>query len=207
MKRWLLVSCLAALNTMVFSINAIASELTFNTGPTGYEFHTGGSYTENGMTVTSYSESAYIGGDLLAAGGSTDPANGPSGGQLYLHSGYVEFAMTDKSTFTLNSFIFETNGGIDGRYIITSKEPSIMYYLNAVTQYNDRPYYRDTLTFSNSLFSDITWFQIYSNGGATQIDNANFTPKASPVPIPGAAWLLGSGLVGLVGLGRKRQSK
>jgi hypothetical protein len=29
----------------------------------------------------------------------------------------------------------------------------------------------------------------------------------SPVPIPGAAWLLGSGLVGLVGLGRKRQSK
>lgn len=31
----------------------------------------------------------------------------------------------------------------------------------------------------------------------------NFTPATTPVPIPGAVWLLGSGLLGLVGLRRR----
>jgi hypothetical protein len=43
-----------------------------------------------------------------------------------------------------------------------------------------------------------------SNGGAiAPIDNVLFA-EVTPVPIPGAIWLLGSGIVGLVGLQRRR---
>ena len=42
-----------------------------------------------------------------------------------------------------------------------------------------------------------------------QISNPGYpeTPVSSSVPIPGAVWLLGSGLVGLVGLRRKQKSR
>jgi len=37
-------------------------------------------------------------------------------------------------------------------------------------------------------------------------DILTFTGNQSPVPLPAAAWLLGSGLLGLLGIGRRRQS-
>lgn len=39
-------------------------------------------------------------------------------------------------------------------------------------------------------------------GGTNRVDN--FTVSASPVPVPAAVWLLGSGLLGLAGLRRRR---
>ena len=38
--------------------------------------------------------------------------------------------------------------------------------------------------------------------------NANFNirPEVSAVPVPAAAWLFGSGLIGLVGLARRKQA-
>jgi len=55
-------------------------------------------------------------------------------------------------------------------------------------------------TYGNLSSNDLLGFT--SAGGATiSIDNF-YTPN-SPVPIPAALWLLGSGLVGLVGLRRK----
>ena len=44
------------------------------------------------------------------------------------------------------------------------------------------------------------------NGGGTAYLNSDFgflEMSTSPTPIPGAAWLLGTGLVGLLGLRRK----
>lgn len=41
--------------------------------------------------------------------------------------------------------------------------------------------------------------------GAVGIDNIKITANVAPVPVPGAVWLLGSGLVGLVGLQRRKQ--
>lgn len=35
---------------------------------------------------------------------------------------------------------------------------------------------------------------------------AAVTMDIAPVPVPGAAWLLGSGLLGLAGLGRRKRS-
>jgi len=57
------------------------------------------------------------------------------------------------------------------------------------------------LLFSNGDFSSNGNLGFTSTGGATiSIDNVGIP---NPVPIPGAVWLLGSGLLGLVGLRRK----
>jgi hypothetical protein len=42
---------------------------------------------------------------------------------------------------------------------------------------------------------------VITSGGATKV---SFLPPATSTPIPAAAWLLGSGLMGLVGLRRKK---
>lgn len=41
--------------------------------------------------------------------------------------------------------------------------------------------------------------------GAVGIDNIKITANVAPVPVPGAVWLLGSGLAGLLGLQRRKQ--
>jgi hypothetical protein len=41
--------------------------------------------------------------------------------------------------------------------------------------------------------------------GAVGIDNIKITANVAPVPVPGAVWLLGSGLAGLVGMQRRKQ--
>jgi hypothetical protein len=42
------------------------------------------------------------------------------------------------------------------------------------------------------------------NSGPPRITYANFTALSSPVPVPAAAWLLGSGLLGLIGVARRK---
>ena len=55
----------------------------------------------------------------------------------------------------------------------------------------------DPATFSKSSFSS-------SSGAATPVAQIGSGPEASPVPEPTTLVLLGSGLVGLVGVGRKK---
>ena len=43
-------------------------------------------------------------------------------------------------------------------------------------------------------------------GGAFEFFQANFNANLAPVPIPAAVWLFGSGLLGLVGVARRRKS-
>jgi len=45
-----------------------------------------------------------------------------------------------------------------------------------------------------------------SAGGAIFLDNASLTVSPAVVPVPAAVWLFGSGLLGLVGVARRRKS-
>lgn len=46
-------------------------------------------------------------------------------------------------------------------------------------------------------------FTFTTNGSPFAVENATLEVTGSPVPVPAAAWLLGSGLAGLLGLKRK----
>jgi hypothetical protein len=83
----------------------------------------------------------------------------------------------------LDLLALQENGFVD--YMLnTSIGPIREYNPTAFNQFVDIPTTSGLLTLNNISYVD-------------------FQATASPVPIPGAVWLLGSGLIGLVGLRRK----
>ena len=44
-----------------------------------------------------------------------------------------------------------------------------------------------------------------ANDGTAQVASFDTTAQGTPTPIPAAAWLLGSGLMGLAGIRRRKQ--
>ena len=57
--------------------------------------------------------------------------------------------------------------------------------------------------FDNETF---TAFTSDAAGGSTQVGDGTFTNPGAVVPVPAAAWLFGSGLIGLVGVARRKAS-
>jgi hypothetical protein len=62
----------------------------------------------------------------------------------------------------------------------------------------------------NGLLTPGTQYQLKMDSFTSYSDYQNvgwqFDLKTSPVPVPAAAWLLGSGLLGLIGVARKRKA-
>lgn len=51
------------------------------------------------------------------------------------------------------------------------------------------------------------WGSSFQNTQYSEVFNVTITGAGNPVPVPAAAWLFGSGLVGLVGVARRRRQK
>ena len=68
-------------------------------------------------------------------------------------------------------------------------------------------FWSDSFTFNiaagSSVLFDWSWGEAYASGFAKP--NIDFAVFASPVPVPAAVWLFGSGLLGLVGIARRKK--
>ena len=173
---------------LIAPATGMATSMTFDAGPAG-PLPFGGTYAENGMVVTSYSDNAQIGTPLGV---------NPTGNGLYFHGvdQYVEFAMVDGSTFDLNSFDFLTNGFTDNRWVEASS--GAFQYLPGVVDWQ-------TFTFAGTGFQSIEWFRVGTPWFATEMDNVNFTSsEPSPVPEPATFTLMSVGLAG-IGFGKRRK--
>ena len=82
--------------------------------------------------------------------------------------------------------------------------PGHSYFVNSTTGWDliNVPAFTATTTTSTITF---TGLRSGLDGYFGYLDNINVDGKANNVPIPGAIWLLGSGLIGLAGLRRKFQ--
>ena len=94
----------------------------------------------------------------------------------------------------MNLGLFDTvTGGTDSDSIILNLEAGQSFFV--VSSLAARA--------SNSIGS---WADAYSTLDLSFDDTTNLAlgAESTTVPIPGAIWLMGSGLIGLVGLGRKK---
>lgn len=134
--------------------------------------------------------------------------------------------MTDGSFYSLQDDCCPPTamfaGGVQVDFAVRGQENQI-FRLSDVTAYADQ-YYSDRIKPSNSrnpevlapYYSSLLMIWDLDNDGITDLkvtlnsrnafDGFQFAP-AAPVPLPAAAWLFGSGLVGLVALARRRRTR
>jgi hypothetical protein len=96
------------------------------------------------------------------------------------------------------SFAFDPSGTVTG----TLKTDGYIHWYYGYDNYNGSPHGEASLAslgLSDTLNFSGTW-----TGGPAGFTLTSGTVSASTVPIPGALVLFGSGLLGLVGIGRKR---
>ncbi|MCJ7600835.1 MAG: hypothetical protein MUO63_04935 [Desulfobulbaceae bacterium] len=136
---------------------------------------------------------------------------GPSG-----TSEFIPF-LTEDDSFQIN--LFENKDDLIPAYVELldglNGTPQRIGFTRPISFYLD-----GTISYGSLLWEDLegklTWtmlsgsmnldfFDVEVNAGG-QIWGQSFEVLAVPTPIPGAAWLMGSGLLGLVGLRKKTQS-
>jgi hypothetical protein len=84
----------------------------------------------------------------------------------------------------------------------------------SITLFNDNEFVVVTTDTSGTWYEPIDWFVaapntniyniIFANGAVLQIDAVASNPP-SEIPVPAAVWLFGSGLLGLVGVARRKK--
>ena len=205
MKRLLMMLCITAAIT-VFGLNASAAtvidfeSLTHDGDDVGEYFST---YEEDGYILGSYTvDSNELSEDLTAYGTAADGAY--AGSTMLMNDWYENEALTvlkasDGSAFNLGSIdLCELSDYTTESYSVTFT--GLLSSGATVTQTLtlDGTFGIDSFSF-DSDFSNLTSVSWDSGVYGVQFDNIN----VSAVPVPAAAWLLGSGLLGLFGLRRK----
>lgn len=213
------------LTAFILNISAPATAASFSVGdlvssPTqvnGFEGMTDSiyyqsSYTEDGIRVEEFN----IGADgiwttygWMRLGFQGMRAWYPNGGD----QGYVQITQADGSDFGNVSLItssgFEpplpTNASIMLKYSLLSNGVEVLSGSALQQVWEVLPVSflgggYDTIQLRAIVFGDEAYNDLYSTYNSLVIDHI----KVSAVPLPSAAWLLGSGLLGLAGLGRKK---
>jgi len=185
---------------LIMTSSANSLTMTFDTVPLGTPIPNGGTYTENGLMVTSHSEFSHIGDPLVG------PGVIPTNNGFYFHgtNQYIEFTMAGGYYFDLLSFNYKTNGFTNARWVETSNGERI----NLLGVYPIT-----TLTFSGSGFTDLEWLRVGTPWYATWVDTISFEssyvpiPGATPIPDPAIIILLGPSLLALAVANRRRLKK
>jgi len=222
LKNLLLVALIAA--TMVLSAGAAQAAYTIDY-TIGNEQNTLVSYDPNG-------DKALHGSNLSVTGvtGQGTPSN--NGVTLPITSGNLTFQTGALTSYSNNTWIFGTPGSFTLTGAIQSNPSTTLvsgHFTSAsitaidlqagsfkfnifgagLEDFDNRSVYNyfgvpDSYTCTNALALTFT-ANIAGNGGFTSstITSGTLVDSPTPTPIPAAAWLLGSGLMGLVGIRRR----
>lgn len=183
----------AAVSAEVIDFESLASD------DAGY-YEWGTSYTEGGYQLTS--------DDMFASDGLQSSLY--LGGSTYVYTAYMgeyDIALTsrDGSLFDVSSIdlaeLMLPYGGTDVSVTFTGTKADSTTVATTFTLDGSDGW--ETFLFGDE-FSSLT--SLVWNNVADYHAFDNITVEASSVPVPAAIWLLGSGLVGLAGLRRKKNA-
>lgn len=181
MKKASLAKLSAAIVATLLAANIVsAATIDFGSG-TGTN-----PYVEDGFSFT----------PSRLVNGNCDPA-GPCLGLNNNQTAVMTFA---GGAFTLQSVHFSLLGNGSSNTLTVYETGNVSNAISfSASAYTHNTYYTELFTNQFLGVTSITFAS--SNGGNVRIDNV----EASAVPLPAAGWLLSSGLVGLIGLSRKRR--
>jgi hypothetical protein len=181
---------------------ALISAVAGTASATTYTFNNNGSvFTVDGIKLT-----------VTAATGSVNNASGNNGGLGVKRGTFEDGSMNsdlinegkDKLIFTFDKAVKLTNFTMTSWQNGSSLDQADLTYNGVTTRLpNSGP----NFTFNLPIY--VTSFTLTAKGGGTAFRVKSLgvieQPVAPAVPVPAAAWLMGSGLVALAGLARRRK--
>jgi hypothetical protein len=179
-----------ALSGQSFTLTG-AAVAAFNGGNATWNLFATDSSTGNFLTSTILNDAAHIGTGSISQ--DTDVAVSNAVGQASAYYGGLTSGTASAPPALLWANSMSQGGGQIGDQ--TDKSGAGSTYFETLSSADG----------SATLFSG-TWTLSF-NGAAGQATSATLTwnPTSTSVPLPAAVWLLGSGLMGLAGVGRRRK--